>query len=251
MLELPLFPPAASVQATEVDRLYFFLCAVSFLMTALIFLCIFVFAIKYRRRSPNEQPKQIQGSLLLELGWSIAPFIVMLVMFFWGTRIFYAGSVPPRNAMEVFVTGKQWMWKMQYPNGKHEIDELHVPVGQPVMLTMASEDVIHSFSIPAFRVKHDVVPGHYDRVWFTATKPGRYHLFCTEFCGNQHAGMTGWVTVLDRREYQEWESVATRAVLWRIRADSCLTNTGARIATLEITTAAALRYSVYIHRRCV
>jgi cytochrome c oxidase subunit 2 len=130
----------------------------------------------------------------------------MLVMFAWGAQLYFAAQQPPKDAMEVFVTGKQWMWKIQYSDGGREINELHVPVGQPVKLTMASEDVIHSFSIPAFRVRHDVVPGHYDSLWFTATKPGRYHLFCTEYCGNQHAGMIGWVDVLDKRAYANWAS---------------------------------------------
>jgi cytochrome c oxidase subunit II len=128
------------------------------------------------------------------------------VMFVWGAQLYYAAQNPPKDAMEIFVTGKQWMWKIQYPSGGREINELHVPVGQPVKLTMASEDVIHSFSIPAFRVRHDVIPGHYNSLWFTPTKPGRYHLFCTEYCGNQHASMTGWVEVMDQRAYANWAS---------------------------------------------
>jgi cytochrome c oxidase subunit 2 len=127
-------------------------------------------------------------------------------MFAWGAQIYYAAQNSPKNAMEIFVTGKQWMWKIQYPDGTREIDALHIPVGQPVKLTMASEDVIHSFSIPAFRVRHDVMPGHYNTIWFTATKPGHYHLFCTEYCGNQHAGMIGWVDVMEPREYANWAS---------------------------------------------
>jgi cytochrome c oxidase subunit II len=201
----PLFPEQASAQAGPIDNLYFFLTAVSAIMTILIFVCIIAFAYKYRR-SAHPHATQIEGSTKLELAWSISPFIVMLVMFAWGAELYYAAQNPPRDALEVFVTGKQWMWKIQYPDGGREIDELHVAVGQPVKLTMASEDVIHSFSIPAFRIRHDVVPGHYDSVWFTATKPGRYHLFCTEYCGNQHASMGGWVDVLDQRAYANWAS---------------------------------------------
>ena len=130
----------------------------------------------------------------------------MLVMFWWGADLYFANAQPPKDAMEIFVTGKQWMWKIQYPDGGREINELHVPVGQPVKLTMASEDVIHSFYVPAFRVKHDVVPGHYDTIWFTANKPGRYHLFCTEYCGTGHASMGGWVDVMDQRSYANWQS---------------------------------------------
>jgi cytochrome c oxidase subunit 2 len=174
-------------------------------MSTLIFACIILFAWKYRRRS-NVQATQIEGSTKLELTWSILPFLVMLIMFAWGAQLYFAAQQPPKDALEIFVTGKQWMWKIQYPDGGREIDELHVPVGQPVKLTMTSEDVIHSFSIPAFRVRHDVFPGHYDSLWFTATKPGRYHLFCTEYCGNQHAGMIGWVNVLDKRAYANWAS---------------------------------------------
>ncbi len=205
LADLPLFPPTASIEAHEVDQLYFFLIAVSAVMTILIFAAIIWFAFKYHRNR-NPRATQIEGSTKLELTWSILPFLVMLVMFWWGTRIFFINAQPPKDAMEIFVTGKQWMWKIQYPDGGREIDELHVPTGQPVKLTMASEDVIHSFSIPAFRVKHDVVPGHYDTLWFTANKPGRYHLFCTEYCGNQHAAMIGWVDVLDKRDYDAWQS---------------------------------------------
>lgn len=202
---IPLFPPTGSDQAHQIDLLYFFICAVTIIMTGLIFAGVIFFAYKYRR-SANPVPTQIEGSTKLELTWSIVPFLVMLVMFGWGAQLYYAAQNPPKDAMEIFVTGKQWMWKIQYPNGGREINALHVPVGQPVKLTMASEDVIHSFSIPAFRVRHDVVPGHYDSLWFTPNKPGHYHLFCTEYCGNQHANMVGWVDVLDQRAYANWAS---------------------------------------------
>jgi cytochrome c oxidase subunit II len=207
--DLPLFPPTASAEAHGIDQLYFFLVAVSAVMTILIFAAVFWFAFRYHRNR-NPRATQIEGSTRLELTWSILPFLVMLIMFWWGTRIFFAEAQPPKNAMEIFVTGKQWMWKIQYPDGGREINELHVPAGQPVKLTLASEDVIHSFSVPAFRVKHDVVPGHYDSLWFTATKPGHYHLFCTEYCGTGHATMIGWVDVLERRDYDAWQSGASR-----------------------------------------
>ena len=203
LADLPLFPPAASAQAGPIDALYWFETIVSAIMTIGIFIAVIFLAWRYRRR-PNVAPTQIEGSTALELTWSIAPFLVMLVMFWWGAKLFYAAQNPPKDAMEVFVTGKQWMWKVQYPDGAREINELHVPLGQPVKLTLASEDVIHSFSIPAFRVRHDVVPGHYDSLWFTPTKPGRYRLYCTEYCGNSHASMVGWVSVLDDREYANW-----------------------------------------------
>jgi cytochrome c oxidase subunit 2 len=203
LADLQLFPPQASVQAGPIDDLYWFEIIVSVIMTVLIFAAVILFAWKYRRRA-NVRATQIEGSNLLETTWSIIPFLIMLIMFWWGAKLFFAAQNPPKDAMEVFVTGKQWMWKVQYPDGSREINALHVPVGQPVKLTLASEDVIHSFSIPAFRVRHDVVPGHYDSLWFTATKPGRYRLYCTEYCGTSHASMTGWVDVLNDREYANW-----------------------------------------------
>lgn len=201
----PLFPPTASTYASQVDALYLFLIIVSGVMTLLIFFFVFFFAVRYRKVS-DELPKPIHGSMRLELAWSIIPLLIMLVMFFWGAQLYYAGNVPPRDAAEIFVVGKQWMWKIQHADGQSEINELHVPVGQPVKVTMTTEDVIHSFFIPAFRVKRDVIPGHYSTIWFTPTKPGRYHLFCAEYCGTQHSGMVGWVNVMEMREYQRWAS---------------------------------------------
>ena len=205
-MELPLFPVAASTIASSVDWLYFYLIAVSAVMSVLIFGCVFFFAIKYRRKPGNPVPKAIHGSLKVEIAWSIIPFFIMLTFFWWGTAIYFAGATPPPNAMDLYAVGKQWMWKIQYPQGQREINELHVPVNRPVKITLASEDVIHSFFIPAFRVKHDVVPGRLFSVWFTATKPGRYHLFCAEYCGTEHSGMVGWVDVMTEKDYENWVS---------------------------------------------
>jgi len=203
-MDFPLWPVAASNIASDVDHLYIYLVLVSAVMTLLIFATIFVFAVKYRRRSPDEIPAPIHGSLKLEITWSIIPFLIMLTFFWWGAKIFFLNATPPPDSMDVYVVGKQWMWKIQYPGGQREINELHVPVGRPVKVTLASEDVIHSFFIPAFRIKHDVVPGRYDTMWFTATKPGRYHLFCAEYCGTEHSGMVGWVTVMSPIDYENW-----------------------------------------------
>jgi cytochrome c oxidase subunit II len=202
--QLPLWPEAASAVATDIDHLYIYISLVSLVMTVLIFATIFIFAVKYRRRSESEIPQPIHGSLRLEITWSIIPFLVMLTFFWWGAKIYFYNAVPPPNSMDVYVVAKQWMWKLQYPGGQREINELHVPVGQPVKITLASEDVIHSFFIPALRIKHDVVPGHYDTMWFTANKPGRYHLFCAEYCGTEHSGMVGWVTIMNPADYQNW-----------------------------------------------
>ncbi len=205
LAQIELFPVAASKEAGDIDALYWFITIVSAVMTIIVFAALLWCAYRYRRRI-NVHATQIEGSTKLELAWSITPFLIMLVMFGWGAQLFFAAQNPPKDAMEIFVTGKQWMWKIQYPDGKAEINSLHVPIGQPVKLTMASEDVIHSFSIPAFRVRHDVMPGHYSSLWFTPTKAGHYHLFCTEYCGMGHASMGGWVDVLGEREYANWSS---------------------------------------------
>src|SRR5258706_15574844 len=201
---LTMFPARASTNAGEVDLLYGFLLAVSIPMTLLIFFFVFFFAIKYRRRSPDERPKAIHGSIPLEIAWSVIPLFIMLIMVAWGTKLYFENYTPPRNTLDMYVIGKQWMWKVQYPDGQREINELHVPTGRPVKLTLASEDVIHSFYIPAFRLKHDVVPGSYQTYWFEATRPGRYHIFCAEYCGTNHSDMGGWVTVMEPSEYATW-----------------------------------------------
>jgi cytochrome c oxidase subunit 2 len=205
MQNLSIFPPRASTGAGQVDALYGYLLVVGIAMTLLIFAAVAFFAFKYRRKSPDDPtPKPIHGSIPLEIGWSVIPFLFMLVMFAWGTKLYFDNYTPPRDTLDIYVTGKQWMWKVQYPDGQREINELHVPTGRPVKITLASEDVIHSFFLPAFRLKHDVVPGSYQTFWFQATLPGRYHIFCAEYCGTNHSRMIGWVTVMDPAEYQNW-----------------------------------------------
>jgi cytochrome c oxidase subunit II len=202
-----IFPERASTSAGEVDVLYAFLLVVGIGMTLVIFASVFFFAIRYRRRSDSDRPALIHGSLPLEITWSVVPFLVMLIMFAWGTKLYFQNYMPPRkDTLDIYVTGKQWMWKVQYPDGQREINELHVPTGRAVKLILASEDVIHSFFIPAFRLKHDVVPGSYQTYWFQATKPGRYHIFCAEYCGTNHSRMTGWVTVMEPNAYETWLS---------------------------------------------
>ena len=200
----PFFPQVASEQASQVDALYFFLVAVTGFFMALVAILVVVFAVKFRRRHNDEVGVAIHGSLALELLWTFIPLGITMVMFFWGAQVFFHMTRAPKGAMEIYVVGKQWMWKVQHMDGAREINELHVPLGVPVKLTMGSEDVIHSFFIPDFRVKADVVPGRYNTLWFTATKPGRYHLFCTQYCGTKHSAMIGWVTVMEPSEYQAW-----------------------------------------------
>ncbi len=207
MLEkLGLFPVAASTHAARVDALYLFLVGVSSFFALLIATLIVVFAIRFRRRAEDERPMPIEGSLALELTWTIIPFCLAMVIFFWSARVFVALRTPPRNAIDVFVVGKQWMWKVQHLEGRREINELHVPRGQPVKLTLTSEDVIHSFYVPAFRIKQDAVPGRYTDEWFEATTPGTYHLFCAEFCGTWHSRMIGRIVVMEPADYQAWLS---------------------------------------------
>ena len=206
---LPLFPPQASTIAGRVDGVFFFLVAVSAFFTVLIFALIWYFAIAYRRRSETEQPPAIHGDLRLELLWTIIPLGLAMVMFGWGASLYVTNSRPPADTLDITVVGKQWMWKFQHPQGPREINQLHVPVGRPVKLTMASEDVIHSVYVPAFRVKMDVVPGRYTSMWFEATTTGTYHLFCAEYCGTSHAGMIGQVVVMTPADYEAWLSGGT------------------------------------------
>ena len=201
----PLFPEAASSLAGQVDGLYFFLVAVSAFFTVLIFVTIFIFAIKYRRQV-NPLPTQIEGSLPLELTWTLIPLGICIIFFAWGSLIYFQEGRVPRGAMEVYAIGKQWMWKFEHETGQREINQLHVPIGRDVKMIMSSQDVIHSFFVPAFRIKTDVLPGRYTTTWFHATKLGTYHLFCAEYCGTQHSGMIGEVVVMDPSAYQAWLS---------------------------------------------
>src|ERR1700720_2377567 len=204
MQSFPFQPEQASSIAKSVDQLYFFLTAVTLFFTVLIFSVIFYFMIKYRRRSPDERPKAIEGSFPLEVLWTAIPTLIVAVIFVWSSTLYFRNAEPPKGAMEIFVTGKQWMWKVEHPEGQREINELHVPLGRPVKLTMTSEDVIHDFFVPAFRVKKDVFPGRFTTLWFEATKVGTFHLFCAQYCGAFHAGMIGSIVVQEPDEYEQW-----------------------------------------------
>ncbi|MFQ5599164.1 MAG: cytochrome c oxidase subunit II [Candidatus Krumholzibacteriia bacterium] len=197
-------PENASTVAGEVDALYAFWVGVSIFFSILIAALILYLAVRYRRRSDDGVGVPIHGSTGLEIVWTAIPLVIVLVGFFWGAKVFFRLSRPPADAVEYYATGKQWMWKFQHPDGTREINTLHVAVGMPVKLTMTSEDVIHSFFVPAFRVKMDVLPGRYTTVWFEPTRPGSYHLFCAEYCGAEHAKMGGWIEVMEPHEYEDW-----------------------------------------------
>ncbi len=199
----PLFPERASALAWQVDGLYFLLIAVSAFFTLLIFAAIFYFSVKYRR-SVHPHPVQIEGSLPLELAWTLIPLGICMIFFAWGSLIFFQEARPPKGAMEVYVVAKQWMWKFEYENGQRDINQLHVPVGRDVKMIMSSQDAIHSFYVPAFRIKADVLPGRFTTTWFRPTKAGTYHLFCAEYCGTNHSAMIGQVIVMDPADYQAW-----------------------------------------------
>jgi len=199
-----LFPEQASTVAGQVDALYFFLVALSAFFSVLIAAAVVVFAIRFRRGRERQVVPTWEGLLALELTWTIIPFLIVLVIFGWGARLFITLQTPPEDALQVYAVGKQWMWKVQHVEGRREINELHVPVGRPVKLVLTSEDVIHSFFVPAFRVKQDAVPGRYTSLWFEAEKVGEYHLFCAEYCGSQHSRMIGRVVVMEPAAFQEW-----------------------------------------------
>ena len=199
----PLWPASASTHSLPVDVLYIFLVVLSAVMTIAIFATIFLFGVKYRRRHGREA-QQIEGSLILEITWSIIPTGIFMVVFIWGAVLYFDLRTPPRDSAEIYVVGKQWMWKLQHMEGVREINQLHVPVDKDIKLVMTSQDVIHSFFIPAFRIKQDVLPGRYTTVWFRATQPGTYRLLCTQYCGTLHSGMIGEVYVMNPKDYQAW-----------------------------------------------
>lgn len=198
-----LFPDQASTMAGRVDALYFFMLAVTAFFTLLVGGLVIFFAVKYRRREGLAPPEKFENARL-EMLWTVVPLLITVVMFVWGAKVAVAQSKVPDNALSIHVIGKQWMWHVAHADGRREINELTVPVGRPVKLTMTSQDVIHAFYIPDFRMKQDVVPGRYSYLWFEPEKPGTYHLFCAEYCGTLHSGMIGKVNVLSQADYERW-----------------------------------------------
>jgi len=206
MWDFPLFPEQASSNPSRVDALFFFELGIVLFFATLICLLIVVFGIRYRKGTKVDRSGAPLSSHWLEALWIIIPLGLSMVMYVWAVEVFYDLFEPPPDASEVSVVGKQWMWYLQHPEGRSEINELHVPLGRPVKLTMTSQDVIHSFFVPAFRVKQDVLPGRYTTLWFKPTKLGRHHIFCAEYCGTNHSLMTGWVYVMEPADYERWLS---------------------------------------------
>lgn len=222
-------PEQASSFAAEVDQLYAFLWGISGVMTILIGVLILFFAIRYRRGSNADRTETESHFFFMEAIWIIGPFAIMMVMFFWGAKLFFTQTRAPANSLEITGVGKQWMWKFQHPEGRREINDLHVPLGQPIRMRLISEDVIHSVYVPAFRQKQDVLPGRYTTMWFKPTKLGKYHLFCAEYCGAKHSEMRGYVYVMEPAKYQEWLAGGTpqtnggsqQPLLEQLRCNTC------------------------------
>jgi cytochrome c oxidase subunit 2 len=204
VLPFPVFPEQASTLAGRTDALLFYLLGLCGFVATVIALLIVYFAIRYRRRPGNERATQVLGSNRLELAWTVVPLVLFLVTYVWGANIYFWAYTPPPDALPVYGIGKQWMWKFQHLSGQREINELHVPVGRAVKVLLTSQDVIHSFYVPAFRTKQDAVPGRYTELWFEATVPGTYHLFCAEYCGTLHSHMAGAVVAMEPAAFEQW-----------------------------------------------
>ncbi len=233
--QLPLLPEQASNFAGNVDALMLYLLIVSVFFSALITGVIVYCFLKFRRKHPREIGASIQGSVPLEAVWTVIPFLLSMLMFGWGASIYINYRTAPKDTLDIYVIGKQWMWKLQQPDGRREVNELHIPANRSIKLILGSEDVIHDFFVPAFRVKMDVIPGRYTTMWFRATKTGRYHFFCSQYCGTNHAVMGGWVTVMEPAEYSAWLSgssgeanpAAVGARLFeQLACNTCHLNTG-------------------------
>ncbi|MGH8137568.1 MAG: cytochrome c oxidase subunit II [Steroidobacteraceae bacterium] len=199
-----MFIPEASSIAPRIDALFWSMIALCGLVAFTVFGAIVFYCVRYRRGSHADRTGRHNQSLGVELTWTLIPFVLFIVVFIWSLFLFAQARTPPASAQTLYVVAKQWMWKVQHPAGQREINALHVPLGEPVRLTMTSQDVIHSFYVPAFRVKQDVLPGRYTQLWFTATRLGTFPLFCAEYCGLDHSRMGGAVVVMQPAEYARW-----------------------------------------------
>ncbi len=204
-----LFPHQATTTAVRVDTLLYFLISVCGSMGLLVAFLLIYFSVRYRRRAGDGPPPPTTPWHALEWFWTLTPLPIFLVMFLWGAVVYVGAYRPPDHVLRIYGIGKQWMWKFQHPEGQREINMLHVPIGRPIQILLTSEDVIHSFFVPDFRAHMDVLPNRYTSLWFQATRPGRYHLFCSQYCGTNHAGMIGTVVVMEQSDFEHW--LAARA----------------------------------------
>jgi cytochrome c oxidase subunit 2 len=203
---IPIFPAQASTYASDVDKLYFLILAVTSFFAIAVVIFVAIFAIKYQDHSGTQVGAPIHGSIPLELAWSFLPFVIAIGIFAYATVVYFEIVRPPAETLQIYSTGKRWMWRFQHINGRAEINELHVPKGRPVKITFTSEDVLHSLYFPSFRVKADAIPGRYSEIWFEPAELGDFHIFCAEYCGTSHSGMIGHVVVMEPRDYQAWLS---------------------------------------------
>jgi len=203
---IPLFPAQASTYAADVDQLYFLILGVTSFFAIAVVIFVAIFALKYRDVEGTKIGAPIHGSIPLELAWSVLPFVIAMGIFAYATVVYFEIVRPPAETLQIYSTGKRWMWRFQYINGRAEINELHIPKGRPVKVTFTSEDVLHSLYFPSFRVKADAIPGRYSEIWFEPTEVGETHIFCAEYCGTKHSGMIGRVVVMEPVDYQAWLS---------------------------------------------
>ncbi|MDZ4798129.1 MAG: cytochrome c oxidase subunit II [Bryobacteraceae bacterium] len=199
-----ILPKQASTLSGNIDNLFWFITAINVVFFALIAILVIHFMRKYRRKSENEVTPHITHNQTLEIVWSVIPLFLVIIIFFWGFHGYVNAQVAPANSIEIQATGKKWVWQFEYPDGMRTLNAFHVPVNRPVRLVLSSEDVIHSFFVPSFRIKKDAVPGRYTEEWFTATEPGVYQVFCTEYCGKGHSDMLAKIYVDDEAAYQKW-----------------------------------------------
>lgn len=240
--EIIWFPDQGSTTARQVDHLLIALVTVTGLVGLLVAVLLIYFAVRYRRRPNAPPPPAVPGNTALEVAWSITPLAIFIGFFIWGAKVYFDAYRAPDDATVVYVTAKQWMWRFQHPGGQREINELHVPVGRPIKLMLTSEDVIHSFFVREFRVHVDVLPGRFTSVWFEATKPDSFRLFCSQYCGTNHAGMIGHVIAMKPADYEAWLhsraegslALEGRKVFLKYRCLSCHSaNAEARAPVLE------------------
>ncbi len=201
---VPFWPRTAALNAVVVNNLYIAELGVCGLILSMVIGMMLTFCVRYRAGSTVSRADRVKKTWHWEIGWTTATFVMFLVLFVWGASVYIWLFKSPPGDIEIYVVAKQWMWKLQHPGGQREIDALHIPVDKTIRLVMASQDVIHSFFVPAFRIKHDVVPGTYETIWFKAEKTGTYKLECTQYCGTQHATMKGEVVVMTPPEYARW-----------------------------------------------